>query len=50
MEVALNHPRHDYYRRPTESSGRDPFDRAGDFFTAQHIEPAFGRSIVYSRT
>jgi SAM-dependent MidA family methyltransferase len=37
MEVALYHPRHGYYRR-----GRDPFGKAGDFYTAEQIQPVFG--------
>jgi SAM-dependent MidA family methyltransferase len=37
METALYHPQHGYYRRP-----RDPFGRAGDFFTAEQVQPVFG--------
>jgi len=37
MEVALYHPQYGYYRR-----AHDPFGRAGDFFTAEQIQPAFG--------
>ena len=37
MEVALYHPEHGYYRR-----GRDPFGRAGDYYTAEQIQPVFG--------
>jgi SAM-dependent MidA family methyltransferase len=37
MEAALYHPQHGYYRR-----GRDPFGKAGDFFTAEQIQPVFG--------
>ena len=37
MEVALYHPEHGYYRR-----ARDPFGKAGDFFTAEQIQPVFG--------
>jgi len=37
MEVALYHPGHGYYRR-----ARDPFGAAGDFFTAEQIQPVFG--------
>ena len=37
MEVALYHPRHGYYR-----SGRDPFGKGGDFFTAAQLQPVFG--------
>lgn len=40
MEVALYHPQHGYYRR-----ARDPFGRAGDFFTASQLQPVFGRLI-----
>jgi SAM-dependent MidA family methyltransferase len=39
MEVALYHPEHGYYRR-------DPFGRAGDFFTAEQLQPVFGRLIA----
>jgi SAM-dependent MidA family methyltransferase len=37
MEIALYHPIHGYYRRP-----RDPFGQAGDFYTAEQIQPVFG--------
>ena len=37
MEIALYHPTHGYYRRP-----RDPFGKAGDFYTAEQIQPVFG--------
>jgi SAM-dependent MidA family methyltransferase len=37
MEVALYDPQCGYYRRP-----RDPFGRAGDFFTAEQMQPVFG--------
>lgn len=37
MEAALYHPEHGYYRRP-----QDPFGKAGDFFTAEQIQPVFG--------
>lgn len=37
MELALYHPEHGYYRR-----ARDPFGRAGDFFTAEQLQPVFG--------
>jgi len=43
MEVALYHPQHGYYRR-----GRDPFGRAGDYYTAEQVQPAFG--ILIRRT
>ena len=36
MEVALYHPEHGYYRK------RDPFGRAGDFYTAEQLQPVFG--------
>jgi SAM-dependent MidA family methyltransferase len=39
MEAALYHPEHGYYRR-------DPFGRAGDFFTAEQIQPVFGTLIA----
>jgi SAM-dependent MidA family methyltransferase len=38
METALYHPVYGYYRR-----GRDPFGRAGDFYTAAQLQPVFGR-------
>ncbi len=37
MEVALYHPQHGYYRRRP-----DPFGIAGDFFTAEQLQPVFG--------
>ncbi len=37
MELALYHPAHGYYRRK-----RERFGRAGDFFTAEQIQPVFG--------
>ncbi|MCZ2077227.1 MAG: SAM-dependent methyltransferase [Bryobacteraceae bacterium] len=37
MEVALYHPKFGYYTR-----GKDPFGRAGDFYTAEQIQPVFG--------
>ena len=37
MEVALYDAAHGYYRR-----ARDPFGKAGDFFTAEQIQPVFG--------
>jgi SAM-dependent MidA family methyltransferase len=37
MDAALYHPQHGYYRR-----ARDPFGKAGDFFTAEQIQPVFG--------
>jgi SAM-dependent MidA family methyltransferase len=37
METALYHPEHGYYRR-----ARDPFGKAGDFYTAEQIQPVFG--------
>ncbi len=40
MEVALYHPEFGYYRR-----GRDPFGRHGDFYTAEQVQPVFGRLI-----
>ncbi|HYO82721.1 MAG TPA: SAM-dependent methyltransferase [Bryobacteraceae bacterium] len=36
MEQCLYHPEHGYYRR-------DHFGRAGDFFTAEQMQPVFGR-------
>jgi SAM-dependent MidA family methyltransferase len=37
MEAALYHPEHGYYRR-----GQDPFGKAGDFYTAEQLQPVFG--------
>jgi SAM-dependent MidA family methyltransferase len=37
METALYHPTYGYYR-PT----RDPFGKAGDFYTAEQVQPVFG--------
>jgi SAM-dependent MidA family methyltransferase len=37
MDAALYHPQHGYYRR-----ARDPFGKAGDFFTAEQVQPVFG--------
>jgi SAM-dependent MidA family methyltransferase len=37
MCLALYHPDHGYYRR------RDPFGRRGDFYTAEQLQPVFGR-------
>jgi SAM-dependent MidA family methyltransferase len=41
METALYHPIHGYYRRP-----RDPFGKAGDFYTAEQLQPVFGILIA----
>lgn len=41
MDAALYHPEHGYYR-----GGRDPFGRAGDFYTAAQIQPVFGRLMA----
>jgi SAM-dependent MidA family methyltransferase len=41
METALYHPVHGYYRR-----ARDPFGKAGDFYTAEQIQPVFGILIA----
>src|SRR5688572_10030682 len=41
MEIALYHPEHGYYRR-----SRDPFGKAGDFYTAEQVQPVFGRLIA----
>jgi len=49
MEVALYAPEVGYYRRPRvpgEQTGRDPFGRAGDYFTAEQIQPVFGILIA----
>ena len=37
METALYHAEHGYYRRE-----RDPFGKAGDFYTAEQLQPVFG--------
>ncbi|HUA64105.1 MAG TPA: SAM-dependent methyltransferase [Verrucomicrobiae bacterium] len=37
METALYHPQFGYYR-----SSRDPFGKAGDFYTATQLQPVFG--------
>jgi SAM-dependent MidA family methyltransferase len=41
METALYHPVHGYYRR-----SRDPFGKAGDFYTSEQIQPVFGILIA----
>jgi SAM-dependent MidA family methyltransferase len=41
METALYNPVHGYYRRPS-----DPFGQAGDFYTAEQIQPVFGILIA----
>ncbi len=41
METALYHPAHGYYRR-----ARDPFGKDGDFFTAEQLQPVFGRLMA----
>jgi len=41
MQLALYHPAHGYYRR-----ARDPFGKAGDFFTAAQLQPVFGILIA----
>src|SRR5262245_3297231 len=41
MEMALYHPQHGYYRRP-----HDPFGVAGDFYTAEQLQPVFGILIA----
>jgi SAM-dependent MidA family methyltransferase len=40
MEIALYHPAFGYYRN------RNPFGRQGDFYTAEQIQPVFGRLIA----
>lgn len=40
MEVALYHPQFGYYRTP-----HDPFGKDGDFYTAEQLQPVFGRLI-----
>ena len=41
MDIALYHPEHGYYRRE-----RDPFGKAGDFYTAEQLQPVFGILIA----
>jgi len=41
MELALYHPQHGYY-----TCSRDPFGKDGDFFTAEQLQPVFGRLIA----
>jgi SAM-dependent MidA family methyltransferase len=41
MELALHHPEHGYYARGPERLGR-----AGDFFTASDVGPAFGACLA----
>jgi SAM-dependent MidA family methyltransferase len=41
MDVALHHPEHGYYARGDERLGR-----AGDFFTASDVGPAFGACLA----
>jgi SAM-dependent MidA family methyltransferase len=41
MDLALYHPAYGYYRRP-----RDPFGRTGDFYTAEQLQPVFGRLMA----
>jgi SAM-dependent MidA family methyltransferase len=46
MEVALYHSEFGYYR-----THEDPFGTAGDFFTAEQLQPVFGRLLAaYLRT
>ena len=41
MELALYHPEHGYYRK-----AKDPFGKAGDFFTNSQLQPVFGRLLA----
>ncbi len=41
MQQALYHPEYGYYRRP-----HDPFGKAGDFYTAEQLQPVFGILIA----
>lgn len=41
MEVALYHPEHGYYRKL-----RSPFGPEGDFYTAEQMQPVFGRIVA----
>jgi len=45
MEYALYHPDLGYYRRPALLS-RDPFGAAGDFYTAEQLQPVFGLLVA----
>ena len=41
MQQALYHPQYGYYR-----GGRNPFGKAGDYYTAQQLQPVFGILIA----
>src|SRR5688572_6356229 len=41
MDVALYHPEFGYYRH-----ANDPFGTSGDFYTAEQLQPVFGRLIA----
>jgi SAM-dependent MidA family methyltransferase len=41
MDAALYHPEYGYYRKT-----RDPFGKAGDFYTAEQLQPVFGILIA----
>ncbi len=41
MQAALYDPEHGYYRR-----SRDPFGTAGDYYTAEQVQPVFGILIA----
>jgi SAM-dependent MidA family methyltransferase len=41
MDLALYHPEYGYYRTP-----RDPFGKSGDFYTAEQLQPVFGRLMA----
>ncbi len=41
MQVALYHPAHGYYRR-----AREPFGKAGDYFTAEQVQPVYGTLVA----
>ncbi len=45
MDLALYDSEHGYYRR-RRHAGPDPFGRSGDFFTAEQLQPVFGRLIA----
>ncbi len=45
MELALYSPGEGYYRRDRSADTADPFGRSGDFFTAEQLQPVFGRLI-----
>jgi len=45
MDLALYDPDFGYYRQKVHA-GSDPFGRSGDFFTAEQLQPVFGRLVA----